>query len=349
MATHPPPHNKTSTQHVFVDDILIQSEEPEYIQSTLNFFHHDALFWELDMNVSKTEVRAVGNSPEHDFVTTRHNLFSTINPDTGRPCNFYKYFGVYLYTQDQSKQLTSALRAEIRVYFANIGPLTLTSSEEVRLVTKQLHPMIAYRILGHCLPVKTLNLFEKDIWRALQRSSITPKVSPMDSPHPRFQGGLEISSPPIMVHVQIVNSALRCLSRVALLAVADAVTVSVSSRTPNPLQKMIIDSAHFLRLSYHSMGVWRHTPVQHLQAGETLVVNCRKHGQCVGHVSSARSKTPTLQFHDRTATINNDTKFTSHFPVHTYHPYPRLPHQILSPTFLRPQQLIPDATLPPPR
>ena len=347
MATHPPPPNKTSKQHVFVDDILIQSEDPEHIQSTLNLFDHNARVWGLDMNVSKTEVQAVGNSPQRDFFTTRNHIFSTVNPDTGRPRNFYKYLGVYLYSQDKSKKLTSAVRAEIRAYFANIDPLPLTLSEKVRLVNKQLHPMIAYQLLGHCLPVETLNLFEKDIWRALQRSSITPKVSPMDRPHPRSQGGLEISFLPIMAHIQIVNSAIRCLTRVAPAAVTEAVTALLFSHTPNPLQNMIIDSAHFLHLSYHSMGVWRHTPVHHLQAGETLVVHYRKHGQCVGGVSSTASKTATLHFHDGTATINNDTNFTSHFPVHTYHPYPRLPHQISSPTLLRPEQLIRDAPLPP--
>ena len=253
-----------------MDDILIQSKDPEYIQSTLNFFDHDARVWGLDMNVSETEVQAVGNSPQRDFVTTRHNFFATINLDTGRPRNFYKYLGVYLYTQDQSKQLASALRAEIRAYFANIDPLPLTLSEKVRLVNKQLHPMIAYRLLGHCLPVEYLNLLEKDVWRALQRSSITFKVCAMDRPHPRSQGGLEISSLPIIVHVRIVNSALRCLTRVAPLAVAGAVNASLFSHTSNPLQNMIIDSAHFLQLSYHSMGVWRHTPVQDLQVGETL-------------------------------------------------------------------------------
>ena len=169
----------------------------------------------------------------------------------------------------------------------------------------------------------------------------------MDRPHPGSQGGLEITSLPIMVHVQIVNSALRCLTRVAPVAVDDAVTASLFSHTPNALQNMIIDSAHFLQLSYHCMGVWWHTPVQHLQAGETLVVHYRKHGRCVGQVSSTSSKTATLLFHDGTAAINKDTCFTSHFLVHTYHPYPCLPHQILSPTFLRAQQLIPDAPLPP--
>ena len=217
-----------------MDDILIQSEAPEYIQSTLNFFDHDARVWGLDMNVSKTEVQAIGNSPQSDFVTTSHNIFFTINPDTGRPLNFYKYLGMYLYTQDQSKQLTSALRAEIRAYFANIDPLTLTLSEKIRLVNKQLHPLMAYRLSGHCLPVQTLNLFEKDIWRALQRSSITPEVSPMDRPQPRSQGRLEISSLPIMVRVKTVNSALRCLTRVAPVTVADAVTASLFSHTPTP-------------------------------------------------------------------------------------------------------------------
>ena len=120
-----------------------------------------------------------------------------------------------------------------------------------------------------------------------------------------------------MVHVQIVNSNIRCLIRVAPVAVADAVTASSFSHTPSPLQNMIIDSAHFLQLNYHSMGVWRRSPVHHLQAGETLVVHYRKHRQCVGQVSSTSSKTATLLFDDGTATINNDTNFTSHFPVHT--------------------------------
>ena len=71
-----------------MDDILIQREAPEYIQSTLNFFDHDARVWGLDMNVSKGDVQAIGNSPQRDSVTTSHNIFSTINPDTGRPLNF---------------------------------------------------------------------------------------------------------------------------------------------------------------------------------------------------------------------------------------------------------------------
>ena len=143
----------------------------------------------------------------------------------------------------------------------------------------------------------------------------------MDRPHPRSQGGLQISSLPIMVHIQIVNSALRCLTRVAPVAVPDAVTASFFSHTPNPLQNMIIDSAHFLQLSYHCMGVWRHTPVQHLEVGETLVVHYRRHGQCVGQVSSTSSKTVTLLINDGKATINNNTEFISLFPstrtIHT--------------------------------
>ena len=94
MATTRPPPTKTSTQHVFVDDTLIQREDPEYIQSTLNFFDHDARVWGFDLNVSKTEVQAVGNYSQRDFVTTHHNIFSTISPNTGRPRNFYKYLGV---------------------------------------------------------------------------------------------------------------------------------------------------------------------------------------------------------------------------------------------------------------
>ena len=84
-ATHPPPPDKTCTQHVFVDDIPIQSEYPDYIQSTLNLLDHNDMVCGLDMNVSKTEVQAIGKSPQRESFTTRNNISSTINPNMRRP------------------------------------------------------------------------------------------------------------------------------------------------------------------------------------------------------------------------------------------------------------------------
>ena len=133
------------SHHAYIDDILIKSEDVVYIQNSLNYFDGPARDWGLDMNVSKTEVHAIGTAPQKESLTPRGSEFLTYNKKTGRPHTWYKYLGFYLFTCHQARGLFHMLKAEIQRYFARLSPLPLTLSEKVRLTNSQLVPALAYR------------------------------------------------------------------------------------------------------------------------------------------------------------------------------------------------------------
>ena len=56
----PSPHE---SGHAFVDDLLYRSEDGDRIQQILNFFDTVAREWGLDLNLSKTEIHAMGTPP----------------------------------------------------------------------------------------------------------------------------------------------------------------------------------------------------------------------------------------------------------------------------------------------
>ena len=52
LATNPPPEkSRITSPHAFIDDILIRSEDPSYIQRAINLFDGPARFWVVDMHV----------------------------------------------------------------------------------------------------------------------------------------------------------------------------------------------------------------------------------------------------------------------------------------------------------
>ena len=78
FATVPPPRaNARTSHHAYIDDILIRSEDVNYVQNSLNYFDEPARDWGLDMNVSKTEVHANGTAPQKEFLTPRGSGFHT--------------------------------------------------------------------------------------------------------------------------------------------------------------------------------------------------------------------------------------------------------------------------------
>ena len=67
----PPRANARTSHHAYIDDILIRSEDVNYVQNSLNYFDGPARDWGLDMNVSKTEVHANGTAPEKRICDTQ--------------------------------------------------------------------------------------------------------------------------------------------------------------------------------------------------------------------------------------------------------------------------------------
>ena len=153
LATTPPPEpGRVTSDHAFIDDILIRSEDPSYSQRAINFFDGPARLWGLDMNVQKTENQAMGQAVQGTFATAAGSSFPTFNPKPSRPRTHYKYLGGYIFTQHQAEGLDGMTRSEILSYFPRLSPLPLTLSERIRLVNSQLIPAVTYRLSAHPLP-----------------------------------------------------------------------------------------------------------------------------------------------------------------------------------------------------
>ena len=80
----PSPHE---SGRAFVDDLLYRSEDGDRIQQILNFFDRVAREWGLDLNLSKTEIHAMGAAPPRTFTSPSGTPLSTTNQKTGQPHN----------------------------------------------------------------------------------------------------------------------------------------------------------------------------------------------------------------------------------------------------------------------
>ena len=153
LATTPPlEQGRVTSHHAFIEDILIRSEDPSYIQPAINFFDGPPRLWGLDMNVQKSEIQAMAQAVQRTFTTAAGSSFPTFNSKTSRPRTHYKYLGVYIFTQHQPECLDTMICSKILRYFSRLSPLPLTSSEKIRLVNSQLIPAVNYRLTAHPLP-----------------------------------------------------------------------------------------------------------------------------------------------------------------------------------------------------
>ena len=351
FATVPPPRaNARTSHHAYIDDILIRSEDVNYVQNSLNYFDGPARDWGLDMNVSKTEVHANGTAPQKEFLTPRGSEFHTYNKKTGRPHTCYKYLGVYLFTCHQAKGLFHMLKAEIQSYFARLSPLPLTLSEKVRLTNSQLVPALAYRLITHSLSPNQLEKLQALISAGVASRSITRLVSLKDRFAARPKRGLGMKFLPHSVHVATVNYGLRALNcGLAPKSVGPLYVQSLLSsnrRASDPVQNSFMDSIHALGISFHSIGPWRPPAIRDLTPGTQLTVRF-KSGQATGRVTEATSKWANVSFHDGVYSVDTHTSYTMHMPCHAVMDYSHPSHFQLVPEFLRPQETIPQPAAPP--
>ena len=345
----PPRANARTSHHAYIDDILIRSEDVNYVQNSLNYFDGPARDWGLDMNVSKTEVHANGTAPQKEFLTPRGSEFHTYNKKTGRPHTCYKYLGVYLFTCHQAKGLFHMLKAEIQSYFARLSPLPLTLSEKVRLTNSQLVPALAYRLITHSLSPSQLEKLQALIWAGVASRSITRLVSPNDRFAARPKGGLGMKFLPHSVHVATMNYGLRALCGLAPKSVGPLYVQSLltsNQRASDPVQYSFMDSIHALGISFHSIGPWRPTAIRDLTPGTQLTVRF-KSGQATGRVTEASSKWANVSFHNGVYSLDTHTSYTMHMPCHAVMDYSHPSHFQLVPEFLRPQETIPEPPAPP--
>ena len=84
--------------------------------------------------------------PYH-FNSTSGSFVSTLDPQ-GKPRDFYRYLGVYLYTENQLSRVIEFISAEIRAYFNTLSLLGLTHTELIRLTNCQLVPILMYGLMA---------------------------------------------------------------------------------------------------------------------------------------------------------------------------------------------------------
>ena len=152
-----PPHLGTSFS--YIDDILFRLSRQQDAIDIFNYFDADVRLLGLDMNPTKSEVQALEGAPHFSFTSTSGSFVSTLDPQ-GKPRDFYRYLGVYLYTENQLPRVIEFISAEIRAYFGALAPLGLTQTELIRLTNCQLVSILTDGLMAQVVDAPTLRRFD---------------------------------------------------------------------------------------------------------------------------------------------------------------------------------------------
>ena len=260
----PSPHE---SGHAFVDDLLYRSEDGERIQQILNFLNTVARESGLDLNLSTTEIHAMGTAPPRIFTSPSGTPLSTTNQKMGQPHSCYKYLGVYIFTADHAAQTLALAKSEIRSFSTTLQPLRLTLSEYLLLVNVQLIPILSYRLMAHPLALNELGVLQAMIWQNIAHNPSPEKayrisrlVSPKDRYTPRHQGGLGLRHFTFSLCMALVNTAVGYLNGPGPASTNEAFAEAILSTRRNPIQDTIMDACHTIGLRYHSTGLWASCP-----------------------------------------------------------------------------------------
>ena len=143
-----PPHQ--GTPFSLIDDILFRLSRQQDVIDIFNYFDGDVLLLGLDMTPTKSEFQALEGASHFHFTSTSGTSVSTLDSQ-GKPRDFYRYLGVYLYTENQLPRVIQFILAEIRAYFNTLSPLGLTHTELILLMNCQLVCILTYRLMAQAL------------------------------------------------------------------------------------------------------------------------------------------------------------------------------------------------------
>ena len=223
-----PPSRHESGQ-AFVNDLLYRSEDGDRIQQILNFFDTVAREWGLHLNLSKTEIHAMGTAPPRAVTSPSGTPLSTTNQKTGQPHSCYKYLGEYIFTTNHAAQTLAWAKSEIRSFFTTLQPLLLNLSEYVLLVNVQLIPILSYCLMAHPLALNESGVLQAMIWQNIahdpapeKANRISRLVSPKARYTPRHQGGLGLRHFTFFLCMALVNTAVRYLNADGAVSTRDA-------------------------------------------------------------------------------------------------------------------------------
>ena len=296
----------------FIDDILFRLHSRSDVISIFTYFDTTARHLGLDMNVTKAEVLAMGNSPHISFPTSNGSIISTRFPD-GTPRTVYKYLGIYLYTTDQKENLDLYIKNEISAFFTALATLELAHNELIVLTNSQLIPIITYRLIAHTMNPDSLQLFDNLIWKEIcAQTSLPLRLSKKDRHGSKKQGlGLHLVS--TSVHKNTYHTGLRHLNKEGSPLVDHLVSTVLRDQGVNRLQESFLDAAQTLGVRTHGWGPWNPTLVKNLQAGEQILVEGADGLLHTGMVHTPHETKPLIDFSGEQSNLFNTSNF--HFPV----------------------------------
>ena len=149
--------------HAFIDDILFRARSLKDVKLAFEAFDGPARTLGLDMNVDKTELHALRGSGHTEIVSQHGGKISTLD-SRGQPRSCYKYLGDFFYNSDAQSKVLDYVHAEINAFFARLAPLSLTATELISLVNKQLIPVLTYRLMAGPITDAQLYKIQQSIW-----------------------------------------------------------------------------------------------------------------------------------------------------------------------------------------
>ena len=194
-----------------------------------------------------------GASPVTICTPSKASL-STHSPN-GTPHTYYKYLGVFLFTDPNPLLLYELLNNERISFFNSLSHIYLSIHELVTIMNLLLISTLDYRLLAGDLPPAQLCSLQHRIWKLLAcKSRLSLATSPKDKHSSFVRGGLGLWDLPPFVHKYVVNGAIRHLMLDSPPSVHQAVLLAYFQFNPNPLQDRLVDAAHALQLDIH--GFW---------------------------------------------------------------------------------------------
>ena len=160
------------------------------------------------MNVKKTELHAMNQTKHTRLSTPTGTTISTFNTNN-QPHSFYKYLGVFIFTNPDPALLQQLILSEIHSFFSNLASIPLLPHEYVLLYNTQLIPILCYRLTMHSLPLSSIQTIESSLWQGFSKSAgISSVTSPKDRFVPPSRGGLGLHHFGLSLHKQTLNGIL---------------------------------------------------------------------------------------------------------------------------------------------
>ena len=115
----------SDSMHTFIADFLFRSTSPLRTAAVFNFFDKFGRRIGLDMNDYKTKIHAM-NGTSGVLICTESGAHLSTHTEFHVPHKFYKYLGVFLFTDPDPQLLYELLQAEISSFFNPISRIFLS-------------------------------------------------------------------------------------------------------------------------------------------------------------------------------------------------------------------------------